>query len=208
MINTENNFFIVKYAPDGVGLPDFMDKEWSPELPYYDIYKNPPSLETLADKYNIKIKSYQLDGDFFVKDRLISLEMLKLCNELKINCITVPVEIQLYRKKIPQKQYFIFFLSDYLSILDLNKSVFSISKDIYTGKLETPEDSGLDRIYYETIDKFCIKEGISQHLFFCQELAKPVCSHVFKEKFESLNLKGAEFEIIDNNYKYDAWDGF
>ncbi|PHM73080.1 imm11 family protein [Xenorhabdus kozodoii] len=208
MTHTENDFFIVKYSPDGVGIPYFMDKEWNPELPSYDIYKKPPSLEELADKYNIKIKSNQLDGDFFVKDRLVSLDILNLCKELKINCITVPVTIQLYRNKTPKKQYFLFFLSDYISILDPEKSIFSISRDIYTDKLDTPEDKGLDKIYYEKIDKFHIKEDISKHLFFCQELSKPVCSNVFKEKFESLNLKGVEFEIIDDNYKYDAWDGF
>ncbi|MGX7655344.1 hypothetical protein [Shewanella putrefaciens] len=35
-------FFIVQSDPDGKGIPYFMDKNWTPELPDYEIYDSPP----------------------------------------------------------------------------------------------------------------------------------------------------------------------
>ncbi|MBW7983483.1 imm11 family protein [Enterobacillus tribolii] len=202
------NYYIIQYSPDDEGVPHFMDKTWTPALPGYDIYTAPPHQNDFAKKYALKAKSYQLNGDYLLNDNLVSHEFIELCNSLNVNFFYIPTDVQLLRSKVPSKEYYLFFLLDYLSILDQNKSIFTISKDINSGKLNTPEDKGLNKTYYDAIDLFHIKDDVSKHLFFCQEISQPVCSQEFKVKFESLGLKGIEFILIDDNYKYDAWEGW
>lgn len=208
MINSSADFYIIKYYPNGDGIPYFMDKEWVPELPEYDIHKKPPSPNAFVDKYYVKAKSYKLNGDYLLEDNLISFDFYKLCEKFNVKCICIPVDIYLMRGKSPEKKYFLFFILSYLSILDKDKSIFSISKSIYDGGSDTPENKGLDKIYYERIDKFHIIDNIEKHLFFCLEIMKPVCSKMFKEEYERLNLNGVEFIPIDKNYTYDAWEGW
>ncbi|QHM73337.1 imm11 family protein [Mixta intestinalis] len=208
MNKINSDFYIIQYAPNDEGIPHFMDKEWIPELPDYDIYVRPPCAKNFEKKYTLKIKSYQLDGDYFINDNLVSYDFLELCEDLNVNFIHIPTDIKLFRNKTPAKKYYTFFVLDYLSILDKNKSIFTISEDIDSGKLNTPEDRGLDKTYYDKIDRFCIVDDVFSHLFFCQDISQFVCSGVFKEKFESLRLKGITFKPIDNEYKYDAWEGW
>lgn len=208
MINSSVDFYIVKYDPDGEGAPHFMEKEWTPELPILDIHIKAPSLSDFASEYNLKAKSYKLDGDYLVEDNLISLDFYNLCREFNVKCICIPANVRLLRNKTPNKKYFLYFNKAYLSILDSDKSVFSISKDIYNGKNNTPEDKNMDKIYYDKIDKFHVIDGISEHLFYCKDIMDTVCSKSFKDKFDYLNLKGVKFIPIDQDYKYDAWEGW
>lgn len=208
MINSENEFFVIEYSPNDGGIPHFMDKEWMPELPDYDLFTASLIPEDFSDGYVVKIKACKLDGDYFPNDNLISSDMLVLLSELKVKCISIPVRVILYKNKTPSKKYYLFYVLSYLSIMDESKSIFTISKDIETGEVNTPDEKGLDKIYYERIEKFKIRDDINEHLFFCNEISKPVCSLLFKSKFESLNLCGVKFEKIDDNYKYDAWEGW
>ncbi|MEI7418789.1 MULTISPECIES: hypothetical protein [Pectobacterium] len=205
MKNREKSFFIVQFSPDGNGVPYFMDKDWSPELPDYDLYNSPPVERLFSESYILKAKTKTLDGDYLVEDNLISMDMYGLCKELNVRCISIPVDIELYRKKVPAKKYFLFFLRSYLSIMDRDNSIYEVSVDHETGKFNTPEDRGLEKTYYESIDLFEIKEEINEHLFFCNEIAAPVCSDIFKSKFELLGLKGVGFKEINSDYKYSAW---
>ncbi|ENY9403738.1 hypothetical protein ACF5F1_004693 [Salmonella enterica] len=208
MISSPTEFYVIKYHPDGEGVPYFMDKEWTPDLPDYDIHIKPPSLNDFVDQYHLKAKSYKLNGDYLLEDDLISFGFYELCEKFSVKCICIPVDISLMRGKAPEKKYFIFFNLSYLSILDQSKSIFTISKDIYDGKYHTPEDKGLDKVYYDKIHDFHVIEGIEEHLFFCSDIMRPVCSLSFKEEFERLSLTGIEFIPIDKNYRYDAWDGW
>ncbi|MFG1175844.1 imm11 family protein [Erwiniaceae bacterium CAU 1747] len=208
MMNSESEFFVIEYSPNDEGIPHFMDKEWVPELPDYDLFTAPPSPDDFSDGYAVKVKSYKLDGDYFPNDNLISSDMLMLLSELNVKCISIPAMVGLYKNKAPSKNYYLFYILSYLSIIDESKSIFTISTDIETGELNTPEDKGLDKIYYEKIDKFKIRGDVQEHLFFCKEISKPVCSLLFKSEFEKLKLTGVTFERIDDNYKYDAWSGW
>jgi len=99
-------------------------------------------------------------------------------------------------------------LLDYIEALDQSNSRYSVSRDVDSGLLNTKEERGLDKTYYDEIDLFIVKKEIKSNLFFCQELSKPVCSKLFKEKFEIHKLKGIEFKAIDESFKYDAWAGW
>lgn len=210
MIDSQNSFFIIERSPDNEGVPAYMAKEYKPELPdfSFNIFEKPADPSQFAEKYFIKAKASKLDGDFLPEDFLASIEFINLCNKLNVKHIQIPVDLKLYRDKTPEKKYFLFFMLTYLDALDEEKSEFIVSVDINTGKPNTPEGRGLERTYYEKIDKFYVKDDISENLFFCREISKPVCSNKFKEKYESLNLKGIKFTAIDDNYKFDAWAGW
>ena len=198
-------FFIVQSDPDGKGIPYFMDKHWTPELPDYEFYDSPPCEGDFLNAYSLKAKTYQLNGDYLVDENLVSNEMLYLCEKLNIKCIRIPVDINLHRGVRPQKKYFLFFPLSYLSILDKDESTYTISIDLDSGKLNTQEERGLKKTYYESIDKFKIKNNIHEHLFFCNEIAASVCSIQFKNEYETLGLTGVSFKEINDNYQYSAW---
>lgn len=198
-------FFIVQSDPDGKGIPYFMDKHWTPELPDYEFYDSPPCEGDFLNAYSLKAKTYQLNGDYLVDENLVSNEMLYLCEKLNVKCIRIPVDINLHRGLRPQKKYFLFFPLSYLSILDKDESTYTISIDLDSGKLNTQEERGLKKTYYESIDKFKIKNNIREHLFFCNEIAASVCSIQFKNEYEALGLTGVSFKEINDNYQYSAW---
>ena len=192
--------------PDGKGIPYFMDKHWTPELPDYEFYDSPPYEGDFLTVYSLKAKTYQLNGDYLVDENLVSNEMLYLCEKLNVKCIRIPVDINLHRGVRPQKKYFLFFPLSYLSILDKDESTYTISIDLDSGKLNTQEERGLKKTYYESIDKFKIKNNIREHLFFCNEIAASVCSIQFKNEYEALGLTGVSFKEINDNYQYSAWN--
>lgn len=198
-------FFIVQSDPDGKGIPYFMDKHWTPELPDYEFYDSPPCEGDFLTAYSLKTKTYQLNGDYLVDENLVSNEMLYLCEKLKVKYIRIPVDINLHRGVRPQKKYFLFFSLSYFSILDKDESTYTISIDLDSGKLNTQEERGLKKTYYESIDKFKIKNNIREHLFFCNEIAASVCSIQFKSEYETLGLTGVSFKEINDNYQYSAW---
>ena len=198
-------FFIVQSDPDGKGIPYFMDKHWTPELPDYEFYDSPPCEGDFLNAYSLKAKTYQLNGDYLVDENLVSNEMLYLCEKLNVKCIRIPVDINLHRGFRPQKKYFLFFPLSYLSILDKDESTYTISIDLDSGKLNTQEERGLKKTYYESIDKFKIKNNIREHLFFCNEIAASVCSIQFKNEYEALGLTGVSFKEINEHYQYSAW---
>ncbi|MGI2048854.1 imm11 family protein [Shewanella oncorhynchi] len=198
-------FFIVQSDPDGKGIPYFMDKHWTPELPDYEFYDSPPCEGDFLTAYSLKAKTYQLNGDYLVDENLVSNEMLYLCEKLNVKCIRIPVDINLHRGVRPQKKYFLFFPLSYLSILDKNESTYTISIDLDSGKLNTQEECGLKKTYYESIDKFKIKNNVREHLFFCNEIAASVCSIQFKNEYEALGLTGVSFKEINEHYQYSAW---
>jgi hypothetical protein len=198
----------MEYTPDGLGSPYFMDKNWAPELPDYDIFVAPPTINDFESKYVLKVDSAHLDGDYLVSDNLASSLFLDLCKEFGVNLICRPLEVQLLNKKSPEKKYFLFFLADYMEILDKEKSTYIVSTDIDSGLPDTPEDRGLDKTYYDKIDVFIVNDNVSSNLFFCQDISKPVCSGEFKNKFEALGLKSIEFHPLDESFRYDAWAGW
>ncbi|MBQ4775585.1 MULTISPECIES: hypothetical protein [Pectobacterium] len=204
MSPNQNCFFIVEFVPDGKGVPHFFDKDWIPDLPDYSFYDFPPCGDKFSSHYSLKAKTSNLSGDYFIEDDLASMDMCVLCDKLNVKFIRIPVEVELYRGRTPNKKYFLFFLKSYLSILDEERSIYSKSTDL---KNENFNVSGEDeRFFYDSIELFKVKDSVSENLFFCNELMLPVCSAVFKEECERLGLEGVGFKPLDDNYKYSAWD--
>ncbi|MCG8710944.1 hypothetical protein JHU04_004262 [Brenneria sp. 4F2] len=207
MSSNKNCFFIVQFLPGSAGVPPFFGKDWAPELPDYSFYDSPPQEEIFATSYRLKAKTRDLSGDYFIEDNLASMDMCNLCERLNVKFIRIPVEIDLYRRKSPRKKYYLFFLKNYISILDKKNSIYSLSTDMENGDLNISESSEGARLFYDSIELFKVKGGISENLFFCSELMLPVCSKLFKEECERLDLEGVRFKPLDDSYKYSAWEG-
>lgn len=205
MTECKKQFYVLEYNPGGSGLPSYIDKEYIPELPYFDVFTAPPKNEDFAEAYQLRTKVKEMKGDYFVIDDIVSNDIIELCKLLSVNFISIPLDVRLNGRKKPEKNYNLFYLTDYLSILDRDGSHYEISKDLESGKLNTPEEMGLDKIYYEKITNFIVKDGVEKSLFFCNEIIKPVCSEEFKELYEKQNLSGVRFIPIDKNFSYDAW---
>jgi len=197
-MKSRDEFFIVNSAPGEPGVPYFFDKDWMPDLPdcFADFYTSPLDESMFSGHYALRAKTYQLNGDFFIDDHLASRQMCDMCARLDVDYIHIPVDVSLYRGKVPEKKYFLFFLKKYISILDADKSIYKICSD----------SEGLEHTYYDSIDLFKIRGGVVDNLFFCKELMMPVCSGLFKDECEKLGLTGFAFQPLDDTYRYSAWD--
>ncbi|WNY83039.1 hypothetical protein NNQ28_01075 [Cronobacter dublinensis] len=115
---------------------------------------------------------------------------------LNVEYLNVPLKIELSNRVGLSKNYNLFYLKKYVSIIDKDKSEYEID-DFITDD---------EKIYFSKIDRFVVKEGVNDHLFFCTDIGKPVCSLYFKERFAKQGLVGIDFIGIDSNYRYDEWD--
>ncbi|ELQ6018341.1 hypothetical protein R2225_003389 [Cronobacter sakazakii] len=191
-----SKFFVINFKPDGEGLPHYIDKEYTPELPTFNIHDGLPKLNEFRNRYTLKTTVDNLAGDYYPLDDLASDEMLSLCSELNVQYFNVPLKIELSHRIGLSKNYNLFYLKKYISIIDKDKSEYEID-DFITDD---------EKIYFSKIDRFVVKEGVNDHLFFCPDIGKPVCSLDFKERFTKQGFVGIDFIAIDSNYKYDEWD--
>ena len=189
-------FFVINFKPGGEGFPHYIDKEYTPELPTFNIHTALPELTVFCDHYTLRTTVDNLAGDYYPLDDLASDEMLSLCSALSVDYFNVPLSIELSDGGEVSKHYNLFYLKKYLSIIDKDKSEYEIDDFI------TDDET----VYYSKINRFIIKENLCDHLFFCTDIGKPVCSSDFKERITKQGLVGIVFMAIDNNYKYDEWD--
>lgn len=207
-MSIKEEFFIVKYKADGNGCPYFSDVSFTPDLPDYDIDKSAPDQGKLSSVYKVRMKKNKLDGDFIIEDHIASEGFLNICTSMNVPFVYADADVLLSKIKKPNKKYFIFFPSKYLSIINEEESIYSISIDIYSNLPNTPKDRGLYKTFYEKIDFFKIKKGIKYDLFYCLDISELVCSEKFKKKIELGNFKGFSFINIDEDFKYDPWSNW
>ncbi|MDR7343347.1 hypothetical protein J2X14_001759 [Pantoea alhagi] len=206
MKENNNKFYILQYNPEDAGLPPYIDKKYTPDLPCFDIFTSPPKEEYFIDRYKLRTSVKDMSGDYFLDDDIVSSDLMKMCQGLNVAFLSFPLDIVLNGRKKPSKNYNLFYLKKYISILDIEESSYEISRDLDSGKLNTPQEMGLDKVYYEKITNFVIKKDINEDLFFCTDIIKPVCSEKFKYLFQEKCFSGINFIPIDNRYSYDAWD--
>lgn len=201
----KNKFYTLECNPGVAGLPPYIDKKYTPDLPYFDIFTSPPKEEDFIERYKLRTSVKDISGDYFLDDDIVSSDLVKMCQSLNIAFLSVPLDIVLNGRKYPSKNYSLFYLKKYISILDVKESSYEISRDLDSGKLNTPQEMGLDKVYYEKITNFVIKKDINEDLFFCTDIIKPVCSEKFKSLFQEKCFSGINFIPIDSSYSYDAW---
>ncbi|EKM0529516.1 hypothetical protein ACOQWH_004257, partial [Cronobacter turicensis] len=88
-------FFVINFKPDGEGLAHYIDKEYIPELPTFNIHAGLPELTDFCDHYTLKTTVNNLSGDYYPLDDLASDEMLSLCSDLSVEYFNVPLKIEI-----------------------------------------------------------------------------------------------------------------
>lgn len=200
-------YYIVKDKPDGMKAPYFFESKWIPELPDYN-YLTLSSDIILNDSYEMKAKTYQLECDVIVNEHLISTNMIKLFDLMNVKYSSRPVDLTLHKNKKTKNSYHVFFLNELIDIMDVDKSIYTVASDKYSGQLYTPEEMGCSYTHYDRIQKLILKDNITSSLFVCRELKEIVCSGSFKNKFEEFNLSGVDFIPLDSTYQYDPFKDF
>lgn len=182
---------------------DFEDFKVNPYY-YSSPLKEDPFSYKFDELYNVKIKTNDLKADFYLLSNLGSEAFVRLLDELNIIYRAIPLNIEMYKKKKPYNNYFLVFITDVLSILDEQHSVFKLMTDKYSNEIII--ENGFKK--YDEITKFTIDKQmvLDHHLFYCSEIGKLVCSLTFKEKFVEHNLIGVDFKEINNEYKYYSVD--
>lgn len=204
--DANSDFFVIERKPDA-GVPKFFEKIWSPDLPLFHFPSGKINKNEFIARYSVKAKTYKMTGDYFKSDYIASDRFVEMCENFGVDFISAIADVTLYKDKRPERIYYFFMPIERVDLLDEENSVFSISKDLETGKLQTRE-SGLDSTYYDKIDLFVAKKDVGRDLFLCTELKETVCSARFRKSFEDAGMSGIGFKPIDQNFRYDPWANF
>ncbi|MFJ4065894.1 imm11 family protein [Pseudomonas sp. NPDC089996] len=198
-----NEFFVLKYAPNGADTPYFFETEWLPELPEFHYPTENP--KNLNNEYQVKAEIEFLNADYLPDQFLASRKFIDLCDELDVKTIHRKVEINGLQGSI--QNYFFFAPAERISLLDESRSEFSRETDKHTGRPAISSEEDGQFPVYEAIDLFMTLPS-SAHLFFCRELKELVCSKEFQTRFIETRMKGISFESIDNDFRYSPWGVF
>src|SRR5216684_4516135 len=98
-----NEFFMLRYAPDGEGIPHFFAEEWQPLSPReYSPDINPRDYP-FAGNYQLKVDTDKLDGDYLLTANIVSDAVLSLSKLLDIDFRAIPLIVKLLGGAEPQK---------------------------------------------------------------------------------------------------------
>jgi hypothetical protein len=194
------SYYVITTERDGKVAPYFFDTVWSPDLPLFSLHEALVPVSGFESQYSVVANTQDLNVDVLLNDYLASSRFLRLCDDLAIHYFSVPVKVFLLGGESPKREFVFFCVMDRYFILDNERSVY---------KLADPGLSKRDVLpVYERIEKFVVKKNFTQHLFYCEEIKKMVCSARFKVEFESRFLVGASFTLIDDSYVFSPWDDF
>ncbi|MNC43803.1 hypothetical protein D3C75_926800 [compost metagenome] len=87
-------------------------------------------------------------------------------------------------------------------MLEVDKSKFVLMDE---GLLRPEGERQGMPVVYDRIEKFVIRDGIDEDLFYCEELKQMVCSSEFRLGYLERNLVGLEFKKIDGDFIYAPW---
>ncbi|MEN5305842.1 hypothetical protein [Pseudomonas sp. TWI628] len=194
--------FYVINAAEVHGVPLFFDVEWAPKLPEFNQVLENPSSDIFGGSYHAKIDLDAFYGDAFFEQYIVSLDFVSLCELYNCKYFSVPLAIELRKGVGASKAYNLFIVQSRRSILDLDKSKFILMDE---GLLRPEgERQGMPAVY-DRIEKFVIRGGIDEDLFYCEELKQIVCSSEFRCGYLDRNLIGLEFKKIDGDFIYAPW---
>lgn len=194
-------FYMIN-ADEDHGVPLFFDIEWTPKLPEFNQVLESPSRDMFADAYQAKIDLDVFYGDAFFEQYIVSLDFVNFCELYNCKYFSVPLAIELRKGREVSKGYSLFFVQSRCSILDVDKSKFVLMDE---GLLRPESERQGMPVVYDRIEKFVIRGGIEEDLFYCEEIKQMVCSSEFKRGYLERNLAGLEFTKIDGDFIYAPW---
>jgi hypothetical protein len=126
--------------------------------------------------------------------------MVETCEALGVGFFARQLNVVLSKKKKPAKDYYLFFLQDYISILDRDRSIY-VQGDVFQVDERRTHHGLPQRYFYDEISSFVVGASVSSDLFWCLEISRPVCSQEFMRCYEKANLTGVVFTPIDECYR-------
>ncbi|HGA2320948.1 hypothetical protein ACIPZ5_19590 [Pseudomonas sp. NPDC089428] len=194
--------FYVINAAEVHGVPLFFDVEWAPQLPEFNQVLENPNSDIFGSSYHAKIDLDEFYGDAFFEQYIVSSDFVSLCELYSCKYFSVPLTVELRKGVGASKAYNLFIVQGRRSILDLDKSKFILMDE---GLLRpVGERQGMSAAY-DRIEKFVIRGGVDEDLFYCEELKQIVCSSEFRRGYLDRNLIGLEFKKIDGDFIYAPW---
>ncbi|MCA1856627.1 hypothetical protein LE190_11935 [Massilia oculi] len=201
-------YYAIQYAPDGKALPYYLSGDYDPaEWEFSGVEARPLDINT-TQAYRLRLSDpaiKELGFDYYDNEpRLVSSRFLEVCRALQVGFKAIPIQITLPSGQAARQDYYIFFAADNISLLDQERSVYTLERVIETGKVM------IDAIFpphpvYSTIEKFACKQIGTAPLFYCIEIMRLVCTETFRERAVESGLKGLQFVPIDEHYGYDLW---
>ncbi|MNH29130.1 hypothetical protein D3C79_893410 [compost metagenome] len=155
-----------------------------------------------GNSYQAKIDLDVFYGDAFFEQYIVSLDFVNLCELYSCKYFSVPLTIELRKGGEASKGYSLFVVQSRCSMLEVDKSKFVLMDE---GLLRPEGERQGMPVVYDRIEKFVIRDGIDEDLFYCEELKQMVCSSEFKRAYLEKNLIGLEFKRIDGDFIYAPW---
>ena len=167
------------------------------------LYNPDPFQSEVKSEYTLKMNESFIDLDYS-KD-FVSEKFLELLDELKIKYRSIRLEIILRANKNPEKKYYILLLVGRVFLLDEGKSKYQIARNLNTQEIiYSKVDSSAP--VYSLIDEFYIKDIVTPHFFIAEEMGAVICTANFRNLAKDKNIRGIDFEKVEDGFKYDPWD--
>ena len=209
--NMTDKFHVLEYEPDDKGCPYYLSERATPKEWEWDGYDTKPFDVKITKNYSSKITDKDInfiDFDLYRTDSpYVSDKFVALCKELSVSFRAIPIDITMRDGSRPEKTYFVFLPASYISLIDVENSIFEIERLRENGDATMHRDFP-DIPVYSKIENFRTKDIEAPHLFQCIDIFSLVCTDVFKIEALKRNLRGLKFTPLDETYIYDPWAGW
>jgi hypothetical protein len=205
-----NSVFLIEYKSNGSGCPkggvygelenynwnsnDFLDKRFPQKGTVLRFYARHKILDT---------DFFYFGTEFICSEKMMEVIKSFRCGEL--DAVQVEMYVERTSFELLPKKYYLLRSTEIRSILDEERSIYELRKDLKTGLTET-DIYHKDRKIYDSISRFSIKDlNFDLDLFICSEMlmGEYVFSPELKFALDAKALKGFVFINIEES-SYDA----
>lgn len=200
------NYFVIEYLAGERGCPPILKGKISSDWQWDQLDPDPGKF-TVTNSYEYHWKAPLVNFDFWSRTLIASGDFVALCQEYGAQIVKVPLVIYQLNNKRTEKNYFYLLWKDWLSILDLNSSIYEYNNDIETGKPRKHKYFP-DSLLIESISSFVVDEAKVQgkHVFKCFDLgAEVVCDEEFRQACLKKKLVGLKFSPISEYKLVPFW---
>lgn len=204
---SKSDFFLVEFCGESGGFPEFISGEYNVDEWEWDEFDPNAAGVDIEQKYEfyIKEKNKKISTLDFLgfPHNIVSDDFIKICDELGVRYLSVSVTLSRAGENKFHKKYSIFTPLEGVKLLDMERSSYSLDKNMETGEVI------YNRYYpsvpvYSYIKSFFTNKDESSAFFMCIELMKWVCNGDFKKRADK-DLVGFSFIPITPDFSFDPW---
>jgi len=197
-------YYIVKYESGAPGCPIFLNGLINKDWTWDHLDPDPDKFEITGD-YVYRAKHRLIDFDFWSDVIIGSEEFVALTEETGGKIRKIPLKIIYPNQSESKKKYFYILWKEWHSMIDLEKSEYTPSTDLYTGE-NVYNAYSPDALYMREIKKFVInkKKDPRKHIFKSLDFFnETVCSEEFAQECIKRKFKGLSFTPIEDAQRID-----